>query len=90
MNHGHTRSADHREISELIPWHVNGTIGTVDRRKLEAHFLMCAACRNEMLHDRRIYHAMSSDSSIEYMPTASLRRLRSLLTRVIARCSLVP
>lgn len=90
MNHAPALPADHREISELIPWHVNGTIGRVDRQKLDAHFLTCAACLNEMLHDRRIYRAMSARSSIECTPAASLRRLRSVLTRVIARCSFAP
>jgi hypothetical protein len=79
MNRGRIRPADHREIRELIPWHVNGTIGTLDRQKLDAHFLTCNACRNEMLQERRICEAMPPDSSVEYMPIASFRRLQSRL-----------
>jgi len=78
MNHPDgTRAAEHQEISELIPWYVNGTIGALDRQKLDAHFLTCAACRGEMLQERRMYEAMSADSGIEYMPAASFKRLQA-------------
>lgn len=72
-----TWSAEHQEISDLIPWYVNGTIGALDRQKLDAHFLTCAACRGEMLEERRMYEAMSADSGIEYMPAASFKRLQA-------------
>jgi hypothetical protein len=78
MNHpDSTWAAEHQEISELIPWYVNGTIGALDRQKLDAHFLTCAACRGEMLEERRMYEAMSADSGIEYMPAASFKRLQA-------------
>ncbi len=78
MNHpDSTSTAEHREISELIPWYVNGTIGALDRQKLDTHFLTCAACRGEMLEERRMYEAMSADSGIEYMPAASFKRLQA-------------
>jgi hypothetical protein len=78
MNHPNgTWAAEHQEISELIPWYVNGTIGALDRQKLDAHFLTCAACRGEMLEERRMYAAMSADSGIEYMPSASFKRLQA-------------
>jgi hypothetical protein len=85
MNHDHTRTMDHQrttdrpEISELIPWYVNGTIGAIDRQRLDTHFLSSAACRDELLQERRIYLAMSADSGIEYMPAASFKRLQARL-----------
>jgi hypothetical protein len=79
MNYEDTRTADHPEISELIPWYVNGTIGATDRQKLDAHFLLCAACRDELLQERRIHQAISADSGIEYMPAASFKRLQARL-----------
>jgi hypothetical protein len=85
MNYEDTRTldprgtTDHPEISELIPWYVNGTIGAADRQKLDAHFLICAACRDEWLEERRLYQAMSADSGIEYMPAASFKRLQARL-----------
>jgi anti-sigma factor RsiW len=78
MNHrDSTRTAEHEETSELIPWYVNGTIGAIDRQKLETHFVTCAACRDEMLEERRIYQAMSADPGVEYMPAASFKRLQA-------------
>lgn len=78
MNHpDSTWAAEHPQISELIPWYVNGTIGALDRQKLDTHFLTCDACRGEMLEERRMYEAMSADSGIEYMPAASFKRLQA-------------
>lgn len=79
MNYEDIRTVDHPEISELIPWYVNGTIGAIDRQKLDTHFLTCAACRDELLQERRIYQAVSADSGIEYMPAASFKRLQARL-----------
>jgi hypothetical protein len=78
MNHpDSTCTAEHQEICELIPWYVNGTIRAIDRQKLDTHFLICVACRDEMLEERRIYQAMSADSGVEYMPAASFKRLQA-------------
>jgi len=78
MNHPNsTPATEHEEISHLIPWYVNGTIGPIDREKLDAHFLTCAACRDEMREERRIHEAMSADSGVEYMPAASFKRLQA-------------
>lgn len=78
MSHpDNTRMAEHEEISELIPWYVNGTIGALDRQKLDTHFVTCVACREEMLEERRIYQSMSADSGVEYMPAASFKRLQA-------------
>jgi hypothetical protein len=78
MNHRNsTRTAEHEDISELFPWYVNGTIGSIDRQKLDAHFLTCAACCGEMREERRIQQAMAADSGVEYMPAASFKRLNA-------------
>jgi len=83
MNHpDSTWAPEHQWISELIPWYVNGTIGALDRQKLDAHFMTCAACRDEMLEERRMYEAMSADSGIEYMPAASFKRLQARIEQV--------
>ena len=78
MNHpDSTCTAEHEEISELIPWYVNGTISAIDRQKLDTHFVTCAACRDEMLEERRIYQVMSADPDVEYIPAASFQRLQA-------------
>jgi hypothetical protein len=78
MNHpDSTCTAEHEEISELIPWYVNGTISAIDRQKLDTHFVTCVACRDEMLDERRIYQAVSADPGVEHMPAASFKRLQA-------------
>jgi hypothetical protein len=78
---------DHPEIFELIPWYLNGTIGAIDRQKLDTHILTCTACRDELLQERRICQAMSADSGIEYMPAASFKRLQARLDEGRAHAS---
>ena len=69
----------HREIAELIPWYVNGTVGLLERQKVDAHVLTCSACRNDLLLERRLYEGMAAEPGVEYMPTASLKRLLAVL-----------
>jgi Putative zinc-finger len=69
----------HREIAELIPWYVNGTVGLLERQKVDAHVLTCSACRNDLMLERRLYEGMAAEPGVEYMPTASLKRLLAVL-----------
>ena len=76
------RSGDarmHAEISALIPWYVNGSIAENDRQRVDAHMLHCERCRDELTHERCVYEGMSAESGVEYMPTASLKRLQARL-----------
>jgi hypothetical protein len=70
---------NHREVSELIPWYVNARIGDGDRQRVEAHLRDCAECRGELQLQRQVHGAMTADPGIEYMPTASLKRLQARL-----------
>jgi Putative zinc-finger len=74
-----TRAAGHEEAAGLIPWYVNETVGERDRARLEQHLLACADCREEIILQRRIRDAMRVDGPLEFMPAASLNRLRSRL-----------
>jgi anti-sigma factor RsiW len=73
------RSVPHEEISSLIPWYVNGTIGDLDRQRLDQHLPACAACRDDVLLERRVHASMARDTPVEYMPAASLKRLQATL-----------
>jgi anti-sigma factor RsiW len=79
MIHDHRVKKAHQEISALIPWYVNGTIGEPERQRVDSHLLTCAVCRDEMLHERRIYQGMAAEPGVEYMPAASLKRLQARL-----------
>ena len=69
----------HEEISALIPWYVNGSIGESDRQRVDAHLPQCARCREVLTLERRVYEGMSVESGVEYMPAASLKRLQARL-----------
>ena len=74
----------HDEISLLIPWYVNGSIGEGDRQRVDAHLTQCARCREDMVLERRVYAGMSVEPGVEYMPAASLKRLQSRLDDLAA------
>jgi anti-sigma factor RsiW len=74
----------HDEISVLIPWYVNGSIGEGDRQRVDAHLTHCARCREDMALERRVYAGMSVEPGVEYMPAASLKRLQSRLDDLTA------
>jgi len=69
----------HPRITELLPWYLNGTIGELDRQRVDAHLQGCLACREELEIERRIHAAMSAESSVQYMPAASLKRLQAAI-----------
>jgi anti-sigma factor RsiW len=75
----HHASREHREVSALLPWYLNGSIGEQDRHRVDAHLSACADCRNDLAQEQRVYRAMTAETAVEYMPAASLKRLQARL-----------
>ncbi|HEX4209668.1 MAG TPA: zf-HC2 domain-containing protein [Candidatus Binataceae bacterium] len=77
MNDDHHLMNDdpHLEVADLIPWYVNGTLGALERQKVESHLLTCQSCRDDLSMERRIFEGMAAEPAVEYMPAASLKRL---------------
>ena len=86
-SHRSDDSREHREVSALIPWFVNGTASEPDRQRVDAHLPLCASCRRDLAQEQRVYQGMSVEAAIEYMPTASLKRLQARLDGVEAAVS---
>jgi len=80
-------AGEHEEITVLIPWYVNGTLGEHERQRLDAHLLLCANCRDALTQEQRVYRAVTAESAVEYMPAASLKRLQARLDGVVAAAS---
>ena len=80
MTHNHPSSiaCEHQEISALLPWYVNGSIGEQERQRVDAHLIACAGCRDDLVQERRIYAGMTAETAVEYMPAASLKSLQAL------------
>jgi hypothetical protein len=74
-----TGSPVHPDISALIPWYVNGTIGERERRRVDAHLAQCAHCRDELTREQWVYGSMTAETAVEYMPSVSLNRLQARL-----------
>jgi hypothetical protein len=72
----------HLDISALIPWYVNGSIGERDRQRVDEHMALCVHCRDELARDRWIHDRMTGENAVEYIPVASLNRLQSRLDDV--------
>ena len=72
-------SAEHHEVSELLPWYVNETLAERDRQRVDAHVGVCASCREDLAAQRRICQAIEAQPAVDYMPVASLKKLQARL-----------
>jgi hypothetical protein len=72
-------SAEHHEVSALIPWYVNDTLNEREAVRVDAHLAGCAVCREDLAVQRRICEAIDAQPSVDYMPVASLKRLQARL-----------
>jgi Putative zinc-finger len=89
MTHSHRTPAarEHQDISALLPWYVNGTIGEDERQRVDAHLILCTDCRDDLAREQCIYRGMTAETAVEYMPAASLKRLQARLDGVVIAAS---
>ena len=71
--------SEHKEISLLLPWYINGTLGATDRQRVDSHVAGCAVCQDDLKLEQRIHAYMATDVVVEHIPAASLKRLHSRL-----------
>ena len=50
----------HRQVTELVPWYVNGTLEGRDRAAVTAHLPGCPACREEVARCQTLAAAVQS------------------------------
>jgi hypothetical protein len=86
MTHSHRTptAREHQDISALLPWYVNGTVGEDERQRVDAHLVLCAGCRDDLVREQFIYRGVTAETAVEYMPAASLKRLQARLDGVVA------
>jgi hypothetical protein len=70
----------HRQVGELLPWYVNGTLGEREREKVEDHLAGCPDCRAEERACRRM--AEASLAAAEASPSPHPAQLGRLLDRI--------
>jgi len=83
-------SAEHQEVSALIPWYVNDTLADTERQKVDAHVGGCAVCRDELAVHKRILEGINAQPALDYMPMASLKRLQARLDAAQAQTDSPP
>jgi anti-sigma factor RsiW len=71
------RTRDHARQTQLLPAYVNSSLRDAERAELDRHLAECAACRADLALERELFAAMRVESPIEYVPRASLQRLRA-------------
>jgi hypothetical protein len=72
-------SAEHEAVAALIPWYVNDTLAEHERKRVDAHAGLCAMCRDDLALDQRIFEGIDAQPALNYVPVASLKRLRARL-----------
>ncbi|MEA3151630.1 MAG: hypothetical protein QOD56_2569 [Gammaproteobacteria bacterium] len=75
-------ASEHREVSALLAWYVNDTLGERDRQRVDLHLRTCTLCRDDLLLERRLYEGMSAESGVDYIPAVSLKRLNARLDQL--------
>src|SRR3954469_13176208 len=70
----------HRQVGELLPWYVNGTLGERERGKVEDHLAGCPACQAEERACRRM--AEAALAAAEVSPSPHPAQLGRLLDRI--------
>jgi hypothetical protein len=73
------KSAEHHEVSALLPWYVNQTLEERQRQRVDAHVAVCANCLEDLAAQQRICAAIEAQPALDYMPVASLKRLQARL-----------
>lgn len=53
------RGGDHREMAELLPWHVTGALDAEPAARVEAHLSVCAECRAEYAFQQQLRVAVA-------------------------------
>jgi hypothetical protein len=81
MTHEHRSNGlpGHREISALLPWYANGSIGEHERQRIDSHLELCGVCRADLMQETRVFQAMAQSTAVEYMPASSLKKLQARL-----------
>ena len=72
----------HRQVGELLPWYVNGTLGEREHGKVEDHLAGCPACQAEERACRRM--AAATLAAAEAAPSPHPAQLGRLLDRIEA------
>jgi len=76
-----TMTVDHREVLELLPWYVNGTLVGQERIKVEHHVNECLPCNAALQDERRLRSLVQNQMSLPIGPEHGIKNLLRHLDR---------
>jgi anti-sigma factor RsiW len=71
----------HREILDLLPWYVNGTLPEHHRARLEAHFRECLPCHAALREERKLQGLLRDQDDLPLGPSHGLNALLDRIDR---------
>ena len=77
-----SESATHLEISELLPWYVNGTLDGDEKRRVRRHLESCPECQADRDFLRSVSAAVRKSSPAPIVPTAPVESLLASIDAV--------
>jgi hypothetical protein len=61
-------TVEHREVLELLPWYINGTLVGSERAKVERHINDCLPCNAALKEERRLRMLVQNQESVPIGP----------------------
>ena len=69
----------HSRAFELLPWLVNGSLGTEERDAVEQHISNCLACHRELKEQQRLRAALRAQPAVHLSPQTNFDKLARAL-----------
>jgi hypothetical protein len=70
-----TMTVEHREVLELLPWYINGTLAGSERDRIERHVSECLPCNAALKEERRLHSLVQDQASIPVGPEHGIKDL---------------
>ncbi len=71
----------HREILDLLPWYVNGTLPEQHRAHLESHLRECLPCHAALREERKLHGLLRDQDDLPLGPSHGLNALLDRIDR---------
>jgi hypothetical protein len=65
----------HTRAFELLPWLVNGSLGSEERDAVELHVRSCLACHRELKEQQRLRAALRAQPAVHLSPQTNFEKL---------------
>ena len=65
-------NVDHKALTLLLPWYVNGTLEDRELQQVETHLVSCPECNSEVRELREIAAAVGREQTVPLVPPAPI------------------